>query len=87
MVLAGLAVCLARADDTLAPRAYVLGPNDVLQLKVYQEEDLDAPRLRIALDGTVTLPLLGKLKLGGKTVEEAQTFVFEELVRDYLVNP
>ena len=87
MALACLAFCAARADDALPLRAYVLGPNDVLQLKVYQEDDLDAPRLRVALDGTVTLPLLGKLNLGGKTVEEAQTIIYDELAKDYLVNP
>ena len=70
-----------------APRkAYHLAANDVVQVSVYQEADLDA-RVRIARDGSVTLPLLGDLKLGGKTVEEGTVLIREKLKDGYLVNP
>src|SRR5262249_49337801 len=72
---------------SLAPRsAYRLTANDVVQVSVYQETDLDA-RVRIARDGSVTLPLLGDVKLGGKTVEEATGFIRDRLKDGYLVNP
>ncbi len=38
-------------------RLYVLKPNDVVLVKVYQEEDLTI-QARVARDGSITLPLL-----------------------------
>ena len=95
----GAILCLAQlgqAQPTLpvpsaapqgAPKkAYRLAANDVVQISVYQESDLDA-KVRIARDGSVTLPLLGDVKLGEKTVEEATVFIRERLKDGYLVNP
>lgn len=65
---------------------YRLTPNDVIKVKVYQEEDLTTD-LRISRDGTATFPLLGIINLGGKTVEEATGLIRESLGKDYLVNP
>jgi protein involved in polysaccharide export with SLBB domain len=67
-------------------KAYHLAANDVVQVSVYQEADLDA-KVRIARDGSVTLPLLGDVKLGGKTIEEATGFIRDKLKDGYLVNP
>src|SRR6266576_5324075 len=69
-----------------AARTYVVGPNDLLLIKVYRQDDLES-RVRIAADGTTTLPLLGTINLGGKTLEEATGHVRELLQKDYLVNP
>jgi protein involved in polysaccharide export with SLBB domain len=67
-------------------RSYRLTANDVLKIKVYQEEDLTTD-LRIGKDGTATFPLLGAISLGGKSIEEATGMVRELLAKDYLVNP
>src|SRR5437870_4246980 len=37
---------------------YRLAPDDLLQVKVFREDDLDST-VRISKDGTVTLPLIG----------------------------
>jgi polysaccharide export outer membrane protein len=65
---------------------YILSPKDVVQIRVYQEEDLftEAP---ISRDGTIRMPLLGSVNIGGKTVEEATKVIREALAKDYLVNP
>jgi polysaccharide export outer membrane protein len=55
-------------------------------LKVYQEEDMTT-QVRIGKDGSVTLPLLGSVVIGGKTVEEATSLITELLDKDYLVKP
>lgn len=73
----------APASDT---RTYRLSPNDVLKVKVYQEDDLTT-ELRLSKDGTATFPLLGVVSLGGKSVEEATATLREHLAKDYLVNP
>lgn len=67
-------------------RSYRLTANDVLKIKVYQEEDLTTD-LRISKDGTANFPLLGAIALGGKSIEEATAMVRELLAKDYLVNP
>jgi len=77
---------LKEVAPTPPARTYVVGPNDLLLIKVYRQDDLES-RVRIAADGTSTLPLLGTINLGGKTLEEATAHVRELLEKDYLVNP
>lgn len=67
-------------------QTYVLSPNDMVELKVYQEDDL-ATKFRIAKDGTANLPLIGVVTLGGKTVEQGTRLVRDLFDKDYLVNP
>jgi protein involved in polysaccharide export with SLBB domain len=69
-----------------ADKLYVLAFNDVVQMKVYQEEDLTT-QVRIGKDGSVTLPLLGTVVVGGKTIEQATTLITGLLDKDYLVKP
>ena len=67
-------------------RVYLLGPNDVIQVKVYQEDDLET-RGRVAQDGSLTLPLIGVITVGGKSVEQAAALIRDLYGKDYLVNP
>lgn len=69
-----------------SPATYVLTPNDVIEMRVYQEDDL-LTKARIAQDGTVTIPLIGVVQIGGKTVEEATRLIRDLFDKDYLVNP
>ena len=65
---------------------YRISPNDLVHIKVYQEDDLET-KLRVSADGSATFPLLGSVHLGGKSVDEATALIRRELARDYLVNP
>ncbi len=65
---------------------YVLKPSDVIQIDVYQEEDLEKT-VRIEGDGTVSLALIGKLEVAGLTVSEAKFLITNLYDRDYLVDP
>jgi len=65
---------------------YILRPGDVVQVKVYQEEDL-ASVSRIGKDGNISLPLVGSVNVVGNTVEKATTAIRGLLAKDYLVNP
>ena len=76
----------AAAIAARAARPYVISPNDQILIEVYQEADLTAPR-RVSENGGVTVPLVGSVKVGGKTIEQAQTLIREELLKGYLVNP
>ena len=65
---------------------YTLTPGDIIEMRVYMEEDL-LTRSPIGIDGTITLPLLGKVNVAGKTVEQVTTNLHGLLQADYLVNP
>ena len=65
---------------------YVLVANDIIVVKVYQEDDLDA-KVRISKDGSIVLPLLGTVTIGGKTREQAAKMIKDLLAEKYLVNP
>lgn len=65
---------------------YVLKPSDVVSVEVYQEQDLNKS-VRIEGDGSVALALIGKVKVAGMTVAEAQSLITDLYNRDYLVDP
>jgi len=65
---------------------YVLKISDVLEIDIYKEPDLNKS-VRIEGDGTVSLALVGKVKLAGMTVEEGKSLITDLYNRDYLVDP
>ncbi|MBC2596086.1 polysaccharide biosynthesis/export family protein [Ruficoccus amylovorans] len=65
---------------------YVLQPLDVVQVDVFQEPELQV-QTRLSADGTVSLPLVGELVIGGMTVDNAQKLVTQAYKGDYLINP
>jgi polysaccharide export outer membrane protein len=62
-----------------------LASNDVILLRVFQEDELTG-QYRISKDGTVTFPLIGSIKIGGQSVDQAARSVTTALKR-YLINP
>jgi polysaccharide export outer membrane protein len=90
--LAGaLAFALAAATAALAQgdavSNYRLGSGDVISIQVLGEEDLKRDRIRLSDAATISYPILGEIKLFGKTVAELETFIREGLQGRYLVNP
>jgi len=65
---------------------YILKPSDIISVEVYQEEDLNK-QVRVEGDGSVALSLVGKVKVAGMTVAEAQSLITDLYNRDYLVDP
>lgn len=68
---------------------YVLQPQDVIKVQVFQEEDINkqADALSISQESTVSLPLIGTISLKGKTVRQAEEYVRGLYDKDYIVNP
>lgn len=64
----------------------VFSPNDVVSVKVYQEDDLNA-KVTVDKNGMIMLPLLGPVKIGGMTIEQATTQIQALYGKDYLVDP
>jgi protein involved in polysaccharide export with SLBB domain len=68
------------------PSNYRIAPGDVLLVKVFQEPDLDSQH-RVAKDGSIAMPLIGPVTVGGKTVAECAALVRDQLAKGYLRNP
>lgn len=68
---------------------YVLQPQDVIKVQVFQEEDINkqGDGLSLSQDSTVTLPLIGTVSLKDKTVRQAEEMIRALYDRDYIVNP
>ncbi len=73
------------AESGIAP-GHILAPHEVVEIKVFQEPDLDTT-IRIPGDGRITFPLLGEIAIAGKTVQEATRLIRDRLEARFLVNP
>jgi len=64
---------------------YKLQSTDALTIKVHGHEDLTT-KTRVSTDGYITFPLLGKVAMGGLTVQELEEKLKMLLEKDYLVS-
>jgi polysaccharide export outer membrane protein len=69
-----------------ASSTYRLQPYDLIDVDVYSEEDLHKPA-RLGSDGTVLLPLIGSVKVGGLTVAEATDVIAKRYASGFVKNP
>jgi polysaccharide export outer membrane protein len=76
----------AAPQSVNAPSGYVLAAGDVIAVEVFGEEDLRSSA-RVGADGTVSVPLLGPVRVGGLSLAQASARLTELYGRDYLVNP
>jgi len=65
---------------------YELSPYDVIDVSVYGEEDLHT-RAKLGADGTVLLPLIQSVSLGGKTVAEATELIQKQYAAGFVKDP
>ncbi len=65
---------------------YVLDSGDKLRVTVFGEEDLSG-EFEIDGKGRIYMPLIGAVKVGGKTLQGAQGEIINLLKPDYLKNP
>src|SRR3989339_370278 len=68
------------------PKEYRINPLDLIEISVYQEPDLDKA-IRVSQDGYISFPLIGKVKVDGLTIIEAEKTLADLLGKDYLVDP
>lgn len=65
---------------------YKVGVGDLLQIEVYDEEDL-TKEVRVLTDGYISFPLLGSIKASNLTVGDLEDKITRLLAEKYLVNP
>ena len=63
--------------------AYIIGPGDILDLKLFDAEGLSGT-LEVLNDGSVPLPLVGSIKLSGLTLQQATIWVRKLMGRELL---
>jgi len=69
-----------------APPGPVLAPGDLLSIGVFRQPELHLEG-RISPAGRVTFPLLGPVTAAGRTPEDLERFLRDELSRDFLKDP
>lgn len=67
-------------------KPYLLRPDDVVLVRVYQEDDLETRGI-IDNNGMLTLPLLGPVAVGQKTTDETAALIRERYTNGFLVDP
>jgi polysaccharide export outer membrane protein len=62
---------------------YLIGPSDVLSIKVFNEEAL-TNKFVVDSDGSITFPLIGRFQVGGKTTRKIEEDLTKALEPDWL---
>ena len=65
---------------------YRIGPSDLLEINVFQVADLNRT-VRVNTSGNISLPLIGVMKAGGRTVQELEAEIAKSLDDKFLQNP
>ena len=81
-----IALSAAATESGLAQSGYRIGPNDVIRIQVFGEEDLTVES-RVGGDGKLNYPLLGVLQVGGQTTEDLQQDLTNRLAAGYVRLP
>ncbi len=84
--LGSFAESVNKTGNFISRESYKLGPGDVLEIAVFQVEELNR-KVRITGDGMIMIPLLGGVNVNGMTTTEVEKFLTFELGKDYLQNP
>ena len=86
---------VATPDPALGQAAYsdaepatpVLRPSDVISVMVFREPELSTERAVVAADGTISMPLLGTVRIAGRTPAEIERQMETLLDERYLRDP
>ena len=82
LVLLGSQVAVAQESD------YVLGPNDIIAISVYMEDDLSFEEIRIGDTGRINYPFLGEIQASGNTVSGFESLIRRGLIDgEFLIDP
>jgi polysaccharide export outer membrane protein len=64
-----------------------VGAGDLLEVSVFEVEELSRIRLRVPYRGVVTLPLLGQIQAAGRTTAELEDEIRTRLQRKFMHDP
>lgn len=79
------AIAAALQEVTRAKTDYQISSADLISVTVYQDPEMNR-KVRVNANGTITMPLIGPVKVGGMTLIEAQNAIETKLSK-FLVSP
>ena len=79
-------IAYAQNEKNEPEKEYIISVSNLLDISVYAEPDLSVT-VRVAENGTINYPLLGKIKAAGLSVRQLEQDISDALGADYLVNP
>lgn len=87
-LLASAALAYCAAAKAAEPNLrHVIKPGDDLSLTVLNEPDLSFTLQRVDQQGGITIALLGRVQLAGKSIADANAEITAAFADGYLVNP
>jgi polysaccharide export outer membrane protein len=81
-----LAAFTLQASTSGQAELYVIGPDDVLAVNVWNERDVSG-KFNIEADGSLTFPLIGRVDAAGLTVRALEDELRKRLSAGYITNP
>jgi protein involved in polysaccharide export with SLBB domain len=79
-------VIIAPEKKTDLANAYHIGVNDSLQIDVFGHEDLNKT-LKASPKGLINFPLIGNVRVEGRTVDDVAGEITERLAKDFIQDP
>jgi polysaccharide export outer membrane protein len=87
LVAAGFIVlCCWVTVSTFAQEEYLLGPEDEIEIRVWDHDDLTRT-VRVGLDGRISYPFIGELTARGLTVHQLQKEMERRLGEGFIIDP
>ena len=90
-IMMALAVVCAAAQQTADPgnlsqAGYILGPDDQILIRALYAEEISEKPVMIGTNGYISLPMAGRLRASGLTVEQLETEIVSRL-KPYMQDP
>ena len=82
----GCALEVGAAELGLPREGYRIGPNDVIRIQVFGEDDLTLES-KVSGEGKINYPLLGLVEVEGRTTQELQQELTGRLANGYVRQP
>jgi polysaccharide export outer membrane protein len=87
VLTAGLNPVSGHAQDRAQDKSYIIGPEDVLEVQVWDNKDLNHIGF-VRPDGKTSLPLVGEIQAAGRSVQQLQddlTSIYSRTVKQPVV--
>jgi polysaccharide biosynthesis/export protein len=90
-LFAGLVSCVAPSQEIIdetsnSTKDFLLGPEDLLDIVVWKNEDLSQKAVVVRPDGKISMPLIGEITASGRTANQLASQIAARL-KEYKDNP
>ncbi len=79
-------MAMIAAGQTAERSSGVIGRMDNVEIRVFREDELTT-RGQLSADGTISMPLIGAVRIEGLTTDQAAAAITRKLADGYLVKP